>query len=61
MDPMFWPMHPAVERMYQFAVLTNQVTEFTWRDKDTNVSLPDGTSYTQYISMNAVELSLIHI
>ena len=57
MDPMFWPMHPAVERMYQFAVLTNQVTEFTWRDKDTNVSLPDGTSYIQYISMNAAECS----
>ena len=36
--------------MYQFAVVTETVTEFTWPDKDIEVTLPDGTSYTQYVS-----------
>ena len=43
-------MHGTMERLYQFAVVTGQVSEFSWPDKDMPVSLPDGTSYTQYVS-----------
>ena len=50
LDPMFWPMHGTMERLWQFAVLTGQVTDFTWPDEDMNVTLPDGTIDTQYVS-----------
>ena len=43
-------MHPTIERLWQFAVLTEQVTEFSWPDNDRDVTLADGTSYTQYVS-----------
>ena len=60
LDPMFWPMHPTMERMYQFSVLTGQVDDFTWGDEDVEVTLPDGTTYTQYISMDGTECSGHH-
>eukprot|EP00904_Undaria_pinnatifida_P007024 jgi/Undpi1/3451/HiC_scaffold_16.g06823.m1 len=57
LDPMFWPMHPTIERLWQFAVLTEQVTEFSWPDNDRDVTLADGTSYTQYVSSYYEECS----
>ena len=50
LDPMFWPVHPAMERLWQFAVVTGQVTRFTWPDNDVEIPLPDGTTTTEYIS-----------
>ncbi|CAN0512685.1 unnamed protein product, partial [Laminaria digitata] len=47
---MFWLMHPTIERLWQYSVLTGQVTEFNWPDNDMNVTLSDGTTYTQYVS-----------
>ena len=51
MDPTFWPMHGTMERMWQYSVVTGQVTDFNWPDDDEiNITLPDGTIYTEYIS-----------
>ncbi|CAN0363328.1 unnamed protein product [Pylaiella littoralis] len=33
-DPTFWPIHPAMERLFMFSVLTGQITDMTWPDND---------------------------
>ena len=43
-------MHGTIERLWQFSVITGQLTDFAWPDRDSTVTLPDGTSYTQYLS-----------
>lgn len=43
--------------MYQFSVLTGQVDDFAWWDEDTEVTLPDGSTYIQSISMDGTECS----
>ena len=50
LDPMFWPVHPTMERLWQFAVVTGQVTKFNWPDNDIEVPLSDGTTSTEYVS-----------
>ena len=60
LDPTFWPMHGTMERMYQFGVVTGTINEFTWPDKDMTVTLPDGTSYTQYVSSRYEECNGHH-
>ena len=47
---MFWAVHPTIERLWQFAVVTNQVKSFNWADSDVEITLPDGTTTTEYIS-----------
>ena len=39
-----------MERLWQFAVATGQVTEFRWPDNDRQTTLPDGSTYTEYVS-----------
>lgn len=32
LDPSFWPMHPTMERLFMFSVLTGHTTDMTWPD-----------------------------
>ena len=48
---MFWPIHPTMERLYQVSVLTDTLTDLSWPDEDVTITLPDGTSYTEPLSM----------
>jgi len=34
MDPTFWPMHPTMERLFMFSMLTGQTHDLTWPDSD---------------------------
>ena len=43
-------MHGTMERIFQFGILTEQVTNFDWPDEDTEIVFADGTKYNQYIS-----------
>ena len=33
-DISFWPLHPTIERLYQFKVLTNTFSDTTWNDTE---------------------------
>eukprot|EP00752_Nemacystus_decipiens_P002258 g2139.t1 len=33
-DPSFWPMHPTMERLFMFSVLTGQISDWTWPNND---------------------------
>lgn len=46
-------MHPTLERMFDFAVFTEQLTDFTWADGDVIITNPDGTTTTETISLYA--------
>ncbi|CAM9655020.1 unnamed protein product [Pylaiella littoralis] len=37
-DPSFWPMHPTMERLFMFSVLTGQITDMSWPDNDSSSS-----------------------
>lgn len=50
LDPTFWPMHPTMERLWQFSVLTGTVKDMNWPDNDLSITLPDGVQYTQRVS-----------
>ena len=57
---MFWPIHGTLERLYQFSVVTGTVTDFRWADEDVIITLPDGTTYTEYVSSYYEECSGHH-
>lgn len=38
LDPTFWPMHPTMERLFMFSVLTGQITDVSWPDSDSTSS-----------------------
>ncbi|CAM9493178.1 unnamed protein product [Ectocarpus sp. 6 AP-2014] len=50
-DPLFWPIHPTMERLYQFPVLTGSIDDFFWTDADTNVTFADGTTVSEITSV----------
>ncbi|CAM9642571.1 unnamed protein product [Ascophyllum nodosum] len=50
LDPSFWPTHPTMDRLWQFSVLTESVTDFNWPDKNLTFILDNGESYTQVTS-----------
>ena len=57
---MFWPIHPTMERLYQFSVLTETLTDLRWADEDVTITLPDGTSYTDSLSIYSPECNGHH-
>lgn len=50
LDPTFWLMHPTMERLWQFSVLTGSVKDMNWPDDDVEITLPDGSQTTYYLS-----------
>eukprot|EP00903_Cladosiphon_okamuranus_P021957 g20189.t1 len=42
LDPSFWPMHPTMERLFMFSVLTGRTNHFTWPDADVTFTDSDG-------------------
>lgn len=53
LGPLFWPLHPTIERMWQFSVLTDTVTDFTWPDSDVNITTSDGSNVTEILSTSS--------
>ncbi|CAM9668790.1 unnamed protein product [Ascophyllum nodosum] len=51
LDPMFWPMHPTMERIWQLSILTGHITDFTWPDHDITYHGPDQTPVERSLSM----------
>ncbi|CAB1112225.1 unnamed protein product [Ectocarpus sp. CCAP 1310/34] len=50
-DPLFWPTHPTMGRLYQFPVLTGSIDDFCWTDADINVTFADGTTVSEITSV----------
>ncbi|CAM9627145.1 unnamed protein product, partial [Pylaiella littoralis] len=50
LDPSFWPMHPTIERLWMYSILTGHVTDFTWPDEDTTYTNTDDTTVSEFIS-----------
>ncbi|CAM9856817.1 unnamed protein product [Pylaiella littoralis] len=50
LDPTFWPMHPTMERLWMYSVLTGHITDFTWPDEDISYTNTDGTTVSESIS-----------
>eukprot|EP00752_Nemacystus_decipiens_P008279 g7402.t1 len=46
LDPTFWLMHPTMERLFMFSVLTGRTTDLTWHDTD--VTYTDSAGNTVY-------------
>lgn len=53
LGPLFWPLHPTIERMWQFSVLTDTVTDFTWPDSDVNITNSDGSIVKEILSASS--------
>lgn len=55
LDPVFWPMHPTMERLWHFKVLSGTMTNTGWPDENTIVTMPDGTSKQEIVSLYSEE------
>ena len=44
-DPSFWPMHPTMERLWMYSVMTGQITDFTWPDSTEESDYGDISSF----------------
>lgn len=51
LDPTFWPIHPTIDRLWQYSVLTESVTNVHWPDADYSYTGPDGSNVTECISL----------
>ena len=40
-----------MERLWMFAVLTGQISDYTWPDSDITITKPDGTTVSEIVSM----------
>ncbi|CBN79226.1 ortho-aminophenol oxidase [Ectocarpus siliculosus] len=52
LDPSFYATHPTMERLWMYAVLTGQITDFTWPDDDVTITKPDGTVEVESLSLS---------
>lgn len=40
-----------MERLWMYAVLTGQITDYSWPDTDTTITKPDGTTVSESLSL----------
>ncbi|CAM9131049.1 unnamed protein product, partial [Discosporangium mesarthrocarpum] len=45
LDPTFWPLHPTMERLWQYKVLSGTMTDTTWPDSSAVYTDEDGEEY----------------
>ncbi|CAM9874878.1 unnamed protein product, partial [Hapterophycus canaliculatus] len=51
-DPTFYPMHPTVDRLWAYTVLTGQMKDFSWPDSDVTITNPDGSLSFESVSID---------